>query len=257
MNSLVTVLENVPVISHEVVAHNINLQTESIRDLISKYKTDMLEFGDLKIDNLKTDNNLFGGKPKIIYYLNEQQATLLMTYLRNNEVVRNFKKQLVKEFYELRTRQEKLQNELPIHIKQLQHECRKLQKENMRLYRCLEIKVEKEVIKFKPYTLENFRTLENQFIAIIIQFKKFRTEYNAMTAELTEAKKEIERLKKLNNECIKNSSKYITELGVWAEFLVGEKLDNLKKNLSEELIQTTKDCLQIMKEEQRPRKIRI
>jgi hypothetical protein len=34
--------------------------------------------------------------------LNEQQATLLMTYLRNSEKVRNFKKRLVKEFYRMR-----------------------------------------------------------------------------------------------------------------------------------------------------------
>jgi phage antirepressor YoqD-like protein len=34
--------------------------------------------------------------------LNEQQATLLLTYMRNNEIVRNFKKALVKAFYEMR-----------------------------------------------------------------------------------------------------------------------------------------------------------
>lgn len=46
--------------------------------------------------------NLQGGRPEKVYYLNEEQATLLMTYLRNNEVVRKFKKNLVHQFYTMR-----------------------------------------------------------------------------------------------------------------------------------------------------------
>jgi len=44
------------------------------------------------------------------YFLNEQQATLLMTYLRNSEVVRSFKKELVKQCCAMR---EILQNSKP------------------------------------------------------------------------------------------------------------------------------------------------
>jgi hypothetical protein len=36
------------------------------------------------------------------YYLNEQQAYLLLTYLRNSEIVRSFKVALVKAFFEMR-----------------------------------------------------------------------------------------------------------------------------------------------------------
>lgn len=36
------------------------------------------------------------------YFLNEQQATLLLTYLRNTTVVRAFKVALVKAFYKMR-----------------------------------------------------------------------------------------------------------------------------------------------------------
>lgn len=36
------------------------------------------------------------------YILNEQQATLLITYLRNTKPVRAFKKELVKAFFEMR-----------------------------------------------------------------------------------------------------------------------------------------------------------
>ena len=42
-----------------------------------------------------------GTQNREIATLNEQQATLLMTYMRNNDIVRAFKKRLVKAFYEL------------------------------------------------------------------------------------------------------------------------------------------------------------
>lgn len=35
--------------------------------------------------------------------LNEEQATLLMTYMRNNPVVKDFKRRLVREFYQMRS----------------------------------------------------------------------------------------------------------------------------------------------------------
>jgi phage regulator Rha-like protein len=44
-----------------------------------------------------------GEKQAKTYFLNEQQATLLLTYLRNSEIVREFKKALVKAFYELKS----------------------------------------------------------------------------------------------------------------------------------------------------------
>ncbi|OLL54177.1 Rha family transcriptional regulator [Bartonella henselae] len=44
-----------------------------------------------------------GGRQKrVIAILNESQATLLMTYMRNNDTMRAFKKALVKAFYDLK-----------------------------------------------------------------------------------------------------------------------------------------------------------
>lgn len=43
-----------------------------------------------------------GGRPRKIYHLNEQQATLLVTYLDNTKPVREFKKNLVSAFFEMR-----------------------------------------------------------------------------------------------------------------------------------------------------------
>jgi len=42
------------------------------------------------------------GRPEIIYHLSEEQATLLLTYLKNTKKVRAFKKELVRQFFEMR-----------------------------------------------------------------------------------------------------------------------------------------------------------
>jgi hypothetical protein len=43
-----------------------------------------------------------GGRPKKLYYLNEQQATLLTTFMKNSDIVREFKYKLVNEFFKMR-----------------------------------------------------------------------------------------------------------------------------------------------------------
>lgn len=50
-----------------------------------------------------------GGRPEEIISLNEQQATLLVTFLKNTPVVVEFKTELVKQFYEMRTEIQKRQ----------------------------------------------------------------------------------------------------------------------------------------------------
>ena len=43
-----------------------------------------------------------GGRPKKIYRLNEPQATLLITFLKNTDAVADFKTELVRQFYTMR-----------------------------------------------------------------------------------------------------------------------------------------------------------
>lgn len=45
---------------------------------------------------------LKSGQKQKIYLLNEQQATYLVTLLENNAIVRKFKLELVKQFYQMR-----------------------------------------------------------------------------------------------------------------------------------------------------------
>ncbi|HER1316454.1 TPA: Rha family transcriptional regulator [Streptococcus pyogenes] len=69
---------------------------------MDQHKKDLEAFGVLSFEIHKPEKGSLGGRPRRIYHLNEQQATLLVTYLGNTEPVREFKKNLVKAFFEMR-----------------------------------------------------------------------------------------------------------------------------------------------------------
>ena len=99
--SLLQIVEDEARVSHRVVAENTDNKQKNIAELIHKYREDFDEFGGcpFKTEALQTA----GGKQEIkTYYLNEPQATFLMTLLRNKPIVVAFKKRLVKEFYSQR-----------------------------------------------------------------------------------------------------------------------------------------------------------
>lgn len=98
MYELVEVKENDVFTNSKVIAEGTNNKHHSMTAIIQKYESDFAEFGKVrfKIEPLES------GQKEKVYLLNEEQATLLMTYLRNNEVVRKFKKNLVQQFYKMR-----------------------------------------------------------------------------------------------------------------------------------------------------------
>jgi len=82
-----------------IIAEHAEVQHHTVTRLIQQHEKDFKEFGILRFEIEEIKGR---GQPRKNYYLNEQQATLLMTYLRNNEVVRGFKKELVRQFYAMR-----------------------------------------------------------------------------------------------------------------------------------------------------------
>ena len=82
------------------IAEKANVKHHAIQQLIGKNECDFKEFGSLKVA-FKMRASKTNQKEKF-YLLNEQQATLLLTYLKNTETVRQFKKDLVRQFYKLR-----------------------------------------------------------------------------------------------------------------------------------------------------------
>ena len=91
-----------PYTTDKIIAECAQVKRKVVSDLIRRYKTDLESFGILRFKNAKIISEDGRGRPKKLYHLNEQQATLLITYLRNTEPVKAFKKALVKEFYAMR-----------------------------------------------------------------------------------------------------------------------------------------------------------
>ena len=101
MEELVRVIKNEVFTDSMVVAQGTGNEHHSVTRIIRNYIEDFKEFGEIQFMDLKSINPQ-GGRPIRIYLLNEQQATLLMTYLGNNEIVRSFKKKLVQQFYQMK-----------------------------------------------------------------------------------------------------------------------------------------------------------
>lgn len=80
------------------IAQGTENQHHAVRELIKKYKSDIEDFGTLLITNEEST----GGRPLELFLLNEEQATFVMTLLRNSKKVVAFKKELVRQFYAMR-----------------------------------------------------------------------------------------------------------------------------------------------------------
>lgn len=88
-------IEEIPFTTSEVIAENGNVKHDTVQRLIRKYETDIEEFGKLGFQIRPSES----GQSEKIYKLNEQQATLLIIFMKNTLPVRRFKKALVKQFY--------------------------------------------------------------------------------------------------------------------------------------------------------------
>lgn len=81
-----------------IIAECAEVKHRHLKILLNKHRADFEKFGKVtfKISPSEAGQNVRD------YILNEQQATLLITYLRNTEPVKEFKTNLVKAFFEIR-----------------------------------------------------------------------------------------------------------------------------------------------------------
>ncbi len=99
MNELILLKNNDVFTTSLVIAEGTGNQHKSVVALVKKHMEYFKKFGRVEFSDLKS---LKRGRPTKVYYLNEQQATLLMTFLDNSEIVIEFKVELVKQFYHMR-----------------------------------------------------------------------------------------------------------------------------------------------------------
>ena len=126
MKELIKIVENEPRVSHRVIAENTNNNQKNVNEIIRKYEDDFKQFGKLPFQTEASKNSKTGQKIKT-YYLNEDQFYLLVTYLRNNEKVREFKVKLIKEFSSLRNNLQVCQ-ETPYYLKEVDLKDKRVRK---------------------------------------------------------------------------------------------------------------------------------
>lgn len=101
MSNIVLIENGQAVTSSLTIADGVGNPHASVIRLIRDNLEDLQEFGLVGFQIQPRPAGQHGGGDVEYALLNEQQATLLMTYMRNNPVVREFKKRLVKAFYEM------------------------------------------------------------------------------------------------------------------------------------------------------------
>ena len=110
MDNLVFLAPNTqePFTTSDVIATFAGIQHHTVTRLIQQHEADFKEFGSLRFE-IEVRKRKVGATTAKHYQLNEEQATLLMTYLKNTAQVRAFKKELVRQFYVMRTELYKVQ----------------------------------------------------------------------------------------------------------------------------------------------------
>jgi phage regulator Rha-like protein len=127
-------LNDQDVVDSRLIAAELGIQHKNLLETITKYQDRLERKTSLafKTETLKTA----GGKQAVKYcYLNEAQATLLMTFSRNTEKVLDCKEKLTNAFIEAKRIIKEVvpQQSETIQILQLQNENLKLENSNLRL----------------------------------------------------------------------------------------------------------------------------
>ena len=103
-NSLVFLSSNnLPLTTTVIIADSLNKRHTDVLALTHKYEPELRNFGSVPFKTELKKAGIHGAQQEAEYaYLNEQQATLLISMMRNSPKVIAFKIALVKAFYEMR-----------------------------------------------------------------------------------------------------------------------------------------------------------
>jgi phage regulator Rha-like protein len=99
MNNLVSIKKNDVFTDSLVISRGTGIRHDKLKESIRKYESQIKKFGKLSTSH---GGESTGGRRAEVYALNEQQATFLITLLKNTEVVVAFKMELVNEFFQMR-----------------------------------------------------------------------------------------------------------------------------------------------------------
>lgn len=119
--NLVIIKDGDAVTTTTVIAAGTENEHASVIALVRKYQADFEEFGRVRFE-IEPFETPGGVQSREIALLDEPQATLLLTFMRNTEIVRAFKKKLVREFWELVQERNRTRSSMPEnYIEALEH----------------------------------------------------------------------------------------------------------------------------------------
>lgn len=103
MNEIVRIINNQAVTTTLTIAEGVGRPHHGVIQLVRQHQADFEEFGPVAFEMRLGEKLPQGGFGASTEYaiLNEHQAVLLMTYMRNTEVIRNFKKALITAFFQM------------------------------------------------------------------------------------------------------------------------------------------------------------
>ncbi|MCH4243759.1 Rha family transcriptional regulator [Acinetobacter gerneri] len=99
---IVRVEDGLPTTTTLQIALGLGIQHSTVIKLVRSYMPDFQEFGLVRFKIQPRSQGVHGGSDTKFVTLNEQQATFLMTLMRNSPKVIEFKKALVRAFFETR-----------------------------------------------------------------------------------------------------------------------------------------------------------
>ena len=106
VSNLVEVSEDKPVTTSVIIANALGREHDSVIWLVRKHEDHLAMFGAVAYDRVELGRESGAIKPLAVAILNEQQATLLISFMSNTPKVVDFKIKLVKAFYDMRMKLE-------------------------------------------------------------------------------------------------------------------------------------------------------
>jgi anti-repressor protein len=103
-SELVTIRGGSAVTTTLAIAAGTKVTHEAVIKLVRTYRADLEEFGLVRFEIGARSSGQHGGGDVEYAMLNEEQSALLLSYMRNNDIVRQFKKSLIREFYAMRAK---------------------------------------------------------------------------------------------------------------------------------------------------------
>ena len=99
--ALVAVIDDVATTTSLIIADGTENEHRAVLQLIRNNLADFEEFGGVAFQ-MRTLRTAGGPQEQAFAVLTEEHATLLITYMKNSATVRDFKKRLVREFWQMR-----------------------------------------------------------------------------------------------------------------------------------------------------------